>query len=146
MKKPYVAGFAFDKSLENVLMIRKTKPEWQAGLLNGIGGKIESYDHDVWAAQSREFWEETGLIVPPLRWYKFDLEVFDHSVIHWFYAAGVDLAGARKTTEEEPVIVPVRDLVSYERTDAIYNIHYLLSKALTFAHRPDVELPKFYQL
>ena len=40
----YVVGFAFNKEKTKVLLIKKTKPDWQAGQLNGIGGKIESYD------------------------------------------------------------------------------------------------------
>jgi hypothetical protein len=37
----YVAGFLFDSALHNVLLIEKQKPEWQVGMLNAIGGKIE---------------------------------------------------------------------------------------------------------
>lgn len=37
----YVVGFLFDSEFRQVALIRKQKPQWQAGLLNGIGGKIE---------------------------------------------------------------------------------------------------------
>jgi len=55
----YVVGFLFSYTLEYVALIRKQKPEWQAGLLNGIGGKIEPGEKPE-AAMEREFKEETG--------------------------------------------------------------------------------------
>lgn len=36
-KTKYVVGFAFDLTLTMVALIRKNRPEWQMGLLNGIG-------------------------------------------------------------------------------------------------------------
>lgn len=41
MKTYYTLGFLFDYGQLNVALIRKTKPKWQAGLLNGIGGHVE---------------------------------------------------------------------------------------------------------
>jgi 8-oxo-dGTP pyrophosphatase MutT (NUDIX family) len=55
----YVAGFMFDVANKQVALIRKTKPAWQAGKLNGIGGKIEDGESPE-AAMVREFLEETG--------------------------------------------------------------------------------------
>lgn len=56
----YVDGFLFDDEGANVLLIRKARPQWQAGLLNGIGGKIEDGECPV-DAMCREFAEETGI-------------------------------------------------------------------------------------
>ncbi len=55
----YVCGFMFSPDKKQVALIRKTKPEWQKDLLNGIGGKIESGEspHE---AMVREFYEESG--------------------------------------------------------------------------------------
>ena len=36
----YVLGFLFRDNCTSVVLIRKDKPRWQAGLLNGVGGKI----------------------------------------------------------------------------------------------------------
>lgn len=58
MKTEYVLGFMFDRG--NVALIRKKKPKWQEGLLNGIGGKIEA-NEGPFLAMVREFEEETGL-------------------------------------------------------------------------------------
>ena len=35
IKDHYVAGFVFDKELEHIYLIRKNRPSWQEGLLNG---------------------------------------------------------------------------------------------------------------
>lgn len=57
----YVVGFLFDQELQRVALIRKNKPRWQAGLLNGIGGKIEITDDNPHDAMFREFKEEAEL-------------------------------------------------------------------------------------
>lgn len=57
----YVVGFLFDYG-KRVLLINKTKPEWQKGKLNGIGGKIEPGETPL-EAMIREFEEEAGLYI-----------------------------------------------------------------------------------
>lgn len=48
------------KSADNqIALVRKNKPAWQAGLLNGIGGKIEDGE-TPYMAMCREWKEETG--------------------------------------------------------------------------------------
>jgi len=36
--KRYVLGFCFGPSLTTVVLIKKNRPAWQAGRLNGVGG------------------------------------------------------------------------------------------------------------
>lgn len=55
----YVAGFLFRNQGTQVALIEKQKPAWQAGKLNGIGGKIEPNESPE-KAMIREFEEETG--------------------------------------------------------------------------------------
>lgn len=57
--KEYVLGFALTKNKRWVVLIQKTKPEFQAGKLNGVGGKIEEGETPK-EAMVREFHEETG--------------------------------------------------------------------------------------
>ncbi|HYE21545.1 MAG TPA: NUDIX domain-containing protein [Tepidisphaeraceae bacterium] len=59
----YVCSFAFPPGRDRVLLIRKNRPAWQAGKLNGVGGKIEPGETPRQAAR-REFEEETGLALP----------------------------------------------------------------------------------
>lgn len=56
----YVLGFLFDTTKKSVLLIRKAVPEWQKGLLNGPGGKIEP-NETADEAVRREVCEETGI-------------------------------------------------------------------------------------
>lgn len=55
--KMYVACFLFMGP--EVLLLKKTQPAWQAGLLNGVGGKVEEGEGPFDAAR-REWREETG--------------------------------------------------------------------------------------
>lgn len=57
----YVVGFAFDR-VGQVALIEKKRPEWQRGLLNGVGGHVEPGESSI-LAMHREFEEETGLRV-----------------------------------------------------------------------------------
>jgi 8-oxo-dGTP pyrophosphatase MutT (NUDIX family) len=64
----YVAGFAFSTGHNYVALVRKQKPEWQAGLLNGVGGKVEP-DETPADAIYREFTEECSLQVKRWRYF-----------------------------------------------------------------------------
>lgn len=56
----YVLGFMFNVEKTGVLLIEKQKPDWQKGLLNGVGGKVEEGE-DYHEAIVREFEEETTI-------------------------------------------------------------------------------------
>jgi 8-oxo-dGTP diphosphatase len=56
----YVVGFAFSQDTDHVLLVRKLRPKWQQGSLNGVGGKIENGEAPM-EAMHRECMEETGL-------------------------------------------------------------------------------------
>ena len=49
--KEYVLAFIFDTKLNQILLIKKNRPDYQAGLLNGIGGKIEPNETPIKAVQ-----------------------------------------------------------------------------------------------
>jgi 8-oxo-dGTP diphosphatase len=55
----YVVGFLFGHDKTMVALIKKSRPEWQKGMLNGIGGKIENSENAL-TAMRREFKEEAG--------------------------------------------------------------------------------------
>ena len=55
-----VCGFMFSEDGLSVALIRKNRPEWQAGKYNGIGGHIEEGELYIEAIR-REFEEETLL-------------------------------------------------------------------------------------
>lgn len=75
----YVAGFLFHREI--VLLVRKCKPEWQAGLWNAIGGRVE-VGEEPRTAMFREFAEETTLVVD--NWQCFCTEVGRDYTVHFF--------------------------------------------------------------
>ena len=58
-KTEYVVCFALTPN-HRVALVEKLRPEWQLGRLNGVGGKIESFEGWMEAAR-REFREEAGV-------------------------------------------------------------------------------------
>ena len=70
-KGNWVMGFCFDETWPNcdnvVALIRKNKPEWQKGKLNGIGGSIKPGETAM-TAMIREWYEGTGIDLPPNCW------------------------------------------------------------------------------
>ena len=66
----YVVGFLFKEDKSSVVLIRKDRPAWQAGKLNGVGGKIEPNESAI-DAMVREFREETSVDTNPSIWKHF---------------------------------------------------------------------------
>lgn len=92
-----VAGFMFSTALRQVVLIRKNRPEWMAGLLNGVGGHIEPTDASPEAAMRREFLEETG--VDHCDWLPVCLLSGSGWQVHFFAAIGPVLRCSTMTDE-----------------------------------------------
>ncbi len=56
--KHFVLGLIYNRNKSHVLLVKKKRPDWQAGRVNGIGGKIE-VDETPLQAMNREASEET---------------------------------------------------------------------------------------
>lgn len=123
----YVLGFLFTPAMRNVVLITKTKPEWQAGLLNGVGGKIESGEMPP-DAMVREFEEETGVRVPVEAWRHFvRMEGPDWQV--YTYVCAHPGAWDVKSPEEESVaFFPVSEVV-HRRLATVSNVPWLVAMA-----------------
>jgi 8-oxo-dGTP pyrophosphatase MutT (NUDIX family) len=61
-EKLYVLGIIIEPKTRRVALLRKKRPLWQQGLLNGIGGHIEAGELPS-EAMARECQEEVGLIL-----------------------------------------------------------------------------------
>lgn len=90
-EREWVVGFRIDRDSDLVVLVHKNRPPWMRGLLNGVGGKVETADviegnrlalvHAAsdWAsrelavqiAMAREFDEETGVSTEPHEWRRF---------------------------------------------------------------------------
>jgi 8-oxo-dGTP diphosphatase len=105
MKKEYVLGFATsegEKSYGEVVFIKKTKPEWQAGLKNGVGGKIEEGETSI-QAMVREFEEETSVKTESSQWKSYCTLENSQFIIYVFMGLISDeqMDAVKTTTDEE---------------------------------------------
>lgn len=124
----YVVGFCFDQAGDRVVLVRKSsKPgmEWQAGLLNGVGGKLEP-EESVYDAMRREFYEEAGVLELDWEcyaiWHARDYALF---VFRAFSDYAVEHAHTR---EAEPIETWYWD--DALRNRAVPNLSFLLPMAL----------------
>jgi 8-oxo-dGTP diphosphatase len=121
--KNYVAGFLFGKD-DTVWLIKKTKPDWQKGKLNGIGGKVEEGEFPIQAMQ-REFIEEAALDISSWTWF---LALTDDSTyrVDFFYAFSNDTPITM--TDEEIFQVNWKELPE----NIIPNLNWIIPMARSF--------------
>lgn len=134
----YVVGLAFTKDHQQVLLLRKRRPEWQAGLLNGVGGKVEEGE-DFPPAMTREFKEETGLEVPPESWRHAITFVGTDYELRFFTTISADIRTARTTTDEPLFVVRTEGL---PKLDVIPNLRWVIPLCLD----PVVQVPMTVQV
>lgn len=129
----YVLGFLFLNNRRSVVLIRKNKPEFQAGKLNGVGGRIESGEHP-YAAMVREFLEETGKSTTPSTWRKFAILEFAGATVYCFSAHGDRsglLIGSNSPTDEQVNVYFVDWLHEAPMNDIMPNLRWLVPMALS---------------
>jgi 8-oxo-dGTP diphosphatase len=128
----YVVGFLFSADFERVVLIRKKRPKWQRGQLNGVGGKLEDGE-SVYKAIARECREECGLRVSAKRWrcyLKMEGVNLDNKPFRVFFMAAVgNPAKATATTDEAIEVVYVRD-ISPLRSDLVENVCWTIALAI----------------
>jgi 8-oxo-dGTP diphosphatase len=117
----YVVGFMFKD--DRVLLIRKNKPDWQKGRLNGVGGKIEPGELPL-NAMIREFEEETGLV--QRHWTEFVIMSGPGWRIHFYRAIG-DIDSAHQM-EAEPL--EIIHLPTLYQQHTIPNLQWLIPLSL----------------
>ena len=122
--KEYVLGFLFSTT-ENVWLIRKNRNDWQKGLLNGIGGKIELNESSV-DAMKREFREEAGLVIDDWKYYATITDDKNYKVCCYYSYSD---ESAITMTDEQVGCYPYKSLPS----DIIPNINWLIPMALSFS-------------
>lgn len=100
----YVVGFAFDSTQSNLMMIRKNRPDWMAGRLNGIGGKIEAGETPI-QAMVRECQEEADITIE--NWELFHTISFENGdKLYAFVTQNNQIENAITKTDELVMIVP----------------------------------------
>ncbi len=126
MEYNYVVGFMFNNELDRVLLIRKKRPDWQKGKLNGIGGNIKLKEQPI-DAMVREFMEESGIQTERKNWtfiaYLYGLDKDeDFFNLHVFASIG-DIEKFINGTDEECKIVNKEDI---NKLNVILNLTWLI--------------------
>jgi len=128
----YSVGFLFDTEFKRVALIKKERPNWQKGYLNGVGGKIEEGETAL-DCIIRETEEEFGILVE--NWnqfvtlvYKTEAEDIKVAVFRAVVADEV-LNNITNMTDEQPFVVPVMDIHT-GAVDAINNLNWLIPFAI----------------
>ena len=125
----YVAGFLFDATYTSVALVKKNRPEWQAGKLNAIGGKIEFPETPLQAMQ-REFQEETGVRI--IAWDNFCILTGKDFTVFFFVSSVYQpvLSKCRTVTDEEIVLHDVNWCNVTKPDKFISNIRWLMPMAI----------------
>lgn len=126
----YVVGFQFNEPGSRVALIRKGRPEWQSGLLNGIGGHVERGE-SASSAMRREFAEETGLEQPEGTWKEFvSLRTWTENLVSFFSSFTDEVEHVGSTTDELVYVYEVAYLV-HMKSEVVPNLSWLIPLALT---------------
>lgn len=128
----YVLGFLFTEDRKNVVLIRKTKPEWQAGRYNGVGGKVEEGE-TFKEAMIREFREETGCDFND--WESFAVMRNSQFIVDCFKGFAKGGETFQSMTEEIVKVIPVNDILT-DQYQIISNLKWLVSMALDKGFNP----------
>lgn len=126
-KTTYAAGFLFTEDRSHLALVEKQKPAWQAGKLNGIGGKIEAGETPM-AAMVREFAEETGVAFDG--WEPLAVLTGDDFEVHFFQGFD-DKVWDVRTMESERIEILYDDDFLWSSVDRMLpNLRTLISLAL----------------
>lgn len=101
--KHFVVGLPFTAAADRVALIRKNRPAWQAGKLNGPGGKVEAGETALQAI-AREIREECAIDVPESGWIPVAI-LQDPEVRVDVFACFDDRVRAVATGTDEPIVL-----------------------------------------
>lgn len=145
----YAMGFCFSSDRKSVVLIVKTKPKWQAGRLNGVGGKLEPGEHPS-VAMAREFLEEAGVETDPKEWKHFatisgvdwqkDLSGQTKAIVFCYELVNDSYFNAARTCEEEKIMKINVNYLPADWVGLIPNLHILLPLARSTEYQRPVLL------
>lgn len=126
-----VVGFAFTEDRESVILIRKNRPEWQKGKLNGVGGHIHQGEHPN-KAMEREFEEETGVFIHKMNWERMVMMEGNGWHVTFFrtWLTRRDVHMIKSLTDEEVVQVSVKTEEEGANAKILTNLSWLLPLCL----------------
>ena len=131
MKTHYTVGFLFSFDKQKVALIRKNRPDWQKGRLNGVGGHVEAGETAL-QCMGREFGEEVEY--PSLfktEWRQYATLESPQFIMDCFASLG-DLSSIKAKTDEDIEVVSVDQINPLRTKDMIENLPWLISMAIDF--------------
>lgn len=124
--KEYVVGFLFNPEKTQVALEVKKRPDWQAGRLNGIGGKIEDGETAA-QAMNREFIEEANANIND--WRCFCILTDKRGWIIHFFVSFAGFLNFKTMGDEEVWLYDVRTVL-IGNLPKIPNLNWLIPMAL----------------
>jgi 8-oxo-dGTP diphosphatase len=119
----YVLALLFTPDRRHIVLIRKTRPAWQAGRVNALGGKLSPGESAAEAAR-REVREEAAVDV--VRWEEF--LVWDDPVYRMHAVRAFDEAArVARTAEDQEVFLAE---VAHLPLNVIDNLRWVIPLAL----------------
>jgi 8-oxo-dGTP diphosphatase len=137
----YSLGFAFNTELTKVILITKNKPAWQAGKLNGIGGKLEVKE-TLDECMAREFYEETGCNNDPTNWIYvgFMKDRARQFYVNIYCTNSLDFEAIGSTTSEEVGVFSVDKLHKENTLDNVEALVQLCKLSLLTPSLNEIQL------
>ena len=121
----YVLAILFTPDRRRVVLMHKTRPAWQVGRVDALGGKQLPGESAAEAAQ-REVREEAGVDVPAAAWEEF--LVWDDPVYRMHAVRAFDVAAEHaRTAEDQTVFLAATDALPPNLID---NLRWLVPLAL----------------
>lgn len=141
----YCLGFAFTGD-DEVALIQKKRPAWQAGKWNGIGGKLEQGEYGA-QAMVREFLEETGVETVTADWDYMGTMKFNgyepEAWVHVYRSKWINGLSVDTMEDEEVALIEVWRVLRQD-IDVMYNLPWLVAMAQSqkyfeFEYREEVD-------
>ena len=126
----YTLGFLFNPEKTRVVIMKKLRPSWQLGLLNGVGGHIEKGERPL-HCMKREFKEEVDYIgYDKLDWKRYASLYSPKFYMNCYTAIG-DLSYVKSKTPEKVSVMDIDD-IKLKDNRFVENVPWLISMAIDF--------------
>ena len=131
MKTHYTVGFLFSSDKKKVVLIRKNRPTWQSGRLNGVVGHVQDGE-TAEVCMHLEFHEGVwyNFLSAPT-WHRYATMDSKDFVIDCFAATG-DVNACHGKTDEAIEIIEVNQINALRVVDMIENLPWLIAMAIDF--------------